>query len=61
VEHGDPYTRHFNTSTDKTLELEVWWYNGGGPGIMTIGWGYNGIWTGIPGAYLSYGSGHHSQ
>lgn len=59
VEQGStwgPYTRHFNTSTDKTLELEVWWYNGGGPGVMTIGWGYNNIWTGIPSSYLSYGS-----
>jgi hypothetical protein len=55
------YSRHFNTSTDKTLELEVWWYNGGGPGIMTIGWGYNGIWTGVPGAYLSYGQGSSQE
>ena len=51
------YSRHFDTSTNKTLQLEVWWYNGGGPGIMTIGWGYNGIWTGIPSSYLSYGQG----
>ena len=56
-----PYTRHFNTITDKILDLEVWWYNGGGPGIMTIGWGYNGIWTGIPQAYLSYGTGSSQQ
>lgn len=56
-----PYTRHFDTSIDKTLDLEVWWYNGGGPGNMTIGWGYNGIWTGIPGTYLSYGVGLTSQ
>ena len=56
-----PYTRHFNTSVNKTLDLEVWWYNGGGPGVMTIGWGYNGIWTGIPSAYLSYGSGATQQ
>ena len=64
VEQGGtwgPYTRHFNTSTDKTLELEVWWYNGGGPGIMTIGWGYNGIWTGIPQQYLSYGQGSSQE
>ena len=64
VEQGGtwgPYTRHFNTSVNKTLDLEVWWYNGGGPGVMTIGWGYNGIWTGIPSAYLSYGSGATQQ
>ena len=64
VEQGGtwgPYTRHFNTSTNKTLNLEVWWYNGGGPGIMTIGWGYNNIWTGIPTEYLSYGQGSSQQ
>ena len=56
-----PYTRHFDTSVDKTLDLEVWWYNGGGPGNMTIGWGYNGIWTGIPNDYLSYGEGSSQE
>ena len=64
VEQGGtwgPYTRHFDTSVDKTLQLEVWWYNGGGPGVMTVGWGYNGIWTGIPTQYLSYGSGATQQ
>lgn len=52
-----PYTRHFDTSEDKTLELEAWWYNGGGPGSMHVGWGHSGIWTGIPAEYLSYGPG----
>ena len=52
-----PYTRHFDTSIDKTLELEAWWYNGGGPGNIHVGYGYNGIWTGIASQYLSYGSG----
>ena len=52
-----PYTQHFDTSVDKTLELQAWWYNGGGPGSMHVGWGYNNIWTGIPAEYLSYGPG----
>lgn len=52
-----PYTRHFNTTTDKTLQLEVWWYNGGGPGVMHLGWGHSGIWSGIPSQFLSYGQG----
>ena len=56
-----PYTRHFDTSVNKKLDLEIWWYNGGGPGIMTIGWGYNGIWTGIPQQYLSYGQGSSQE
>lgn len=56
-----PYTRHFDVSTNKVLDLEVWWYNGGGPGVMTIGWGYNGIWTGIPTQYLSYGQGSSQE
>jgi hypothetical protein len=56
-----PYTRTFNTTTDKTLDLEVWWYNGGGPGNMHVGWGHSGIWTGIPNAYLSYGQGSSQE
>ena len=56
-----PYTRQFNTTVDKTLDLEVWWYNGGGPGNMHVGWGHSGIWTGIPNAYLSYGQGSSQE
>ena len=58
VEQGatwSPYTQQYNTSVNKTLELEAWWYNGGGPGSMHVGYGYNGIWTGINPDYLSYG------
>ena len=64
VEQGStwgPYTRHFNTSVDKTLELEVWWYNGGGPGNMHVGWGHSGIWTGIASQYLSSGQGSSQE
>jgi outer membrane biosynthesis protein TonB len=56
-----PYTRTFNTTTDKTLDLEVWWYNGGGPGNMHVGWGHSGIWTGIPNQYLSFGQGSSQE
>lgn len=56
-----PYTRHFDVSVNKKLDLEVWWYNGGGPGVMTIGWGHSGIWTGIPTEYLSFGEGSSQE
>jgi len=60
IEQGttwSPYTRWIDTSQKKTFELEAWWYNGGGPGNMHVGWGYSNIWTGIPQQYLSFGSG----
>jgi hypothetical protein len=56
-----PYTRWIDTSQKKTFNLEAWWYNGGGPGNMHVGWGYNNIWTGIPQEYLSFGSGPTQQ
>lgn len=56
-----PYTRHFDTTIDKTLQLEVWWYNGGGPGVMHLGWGHSGIWSGIPSQFLSYGQGSSQE
>ena len=64
IEQGttwSPYTRTFDTTIDKTLDLEVWWYNGGGPGNMHVGWGHSGIWTGIPNAYLSFGQGSSQE
>ena len=64
IEQGtawSPYTRTFDTTVDKTLDLEVWWYNGGGPGNMHVGWGHSGIWTGIPNAYLSFGQGSSQE
>lgn len=64
IEQGttwSPYTRVFNTTVDKTLDLEVWWYNGGGPGNMHVGWGHSGIWTGIPNQYLSFGQGSSQE
>ena len=56
-----PYTRHFDTTIDKTLQLEVWWYNGGGPGVVHLGWGHSGIWSGIPSQFLSYGQGSSQE
>ena len=60
IEQGatwSPQTQWFNTQTDKTLELEAWWYNGGGPGSMHVGMGTQQWWSGIPSEWLSYGPG----
>lgn len=60
IEQGatwSPYTHWFNTQTDKTLELEAWWYNGGGPGSMHVGVGTQQWWSGIPSEWLSSGPG----
>ena len=50
VEQGttwSPYSPTYNVTNDKTFDVEIWWYNGGGPGSYHLGWG-------IP--YDSYGS-----
>lgn len=42
VEQGttwSPYTPIYDVSVDKTLDVEIWWYNGGGPGSYHLGWG----------------------
>ena len=52
-----PYTQWFDTSVDKTLQLQAWWYNGGGPGSMHVGVGTSQWWSGIPAEWLSYGQG----
>ena len=41
------YSPIYDVTTDKTFDIEIWWYNGGGPGSYHLGWG-------IP--YDSYGS-----
>ena len=55
VEQGatwSPYSPIYDVSVDKTLDVEIWWYNGGGPGSYHLGWGIpydsNGSlgWTG---------------
>ena len=33
------YTPIYDVSIDKTLDVEIWWYNGGGPGSYHLGWG----------------------
>jgi hypothetical protein len=42
VEQGatwSPYSPIYDVSIDKTLNVEIWWYNGGGPGSYHLGWG----------------------
>ncbi len=49
VEQGarwSPYTPVYDVSEDKTLDVEIWWYNGGGPGSYHLGWAIPGGWTG---------------
>jgi hypothetical protein len=40
------YSPVYDVSTDKVLDVEIWWYNGGGPGSYHLGWGIPGGWTG---------------
>ena len=55
VEQGvtwSPYSPIYDVSVDKTLDVEIWWYNGGGVGSFHLGWGilYSGDslgWTGV--------------
>ncbi len=49
VEQGatwSPYSPVYDVSQDKTLDVEIWWYNGGGPGYYHLGWAIPGGWTG---------------
>jgi len=41
------YSPVYDVTSDKVFDVEIWWYNGGGPGSYHLGWG-------IP--YDSYGS-----
>jgi hypothetical protein len=41
-----PYSPVYDVSEDKTLDVEIWWYNGGGPGSYHLGWAIPGGWTG---------------
>jgi tetratricopeptide (TPR) repeat protein len=40
------YSPVYDVSEDKTFGVEIWWYNGGGPGSYLLGWGIPGGWTG---------------
>ncbi len=49
VEQGvrwSEYSPVYDVSEDKTLNVEIWWYNGGGPGSYHLGWAIPGGWTG---------------
>ena len=55
VEQGTTWSQYspiYDVTTDKTFDVEIWWYNGGGPGSYHLGWGipYNSSgslgWTG---------------
>ncbi len=49
VEQGStwsPYSPVYNVTEDKTFDVEIWWYNGGGPGNYHLGWAIPGGWTG---------------
>jgi hypothetical protein len=49
VEQGttwSDYSPVYDVSEDKTLDVEIWWYNGGGPGSYLLGWAIPGGWTG---------------
>lgn len=41
-----PFSPIYDVSQDKTLNVEIWWYNGGGPGSYHLGWSIPGGWTG---------------
>ena len=36
----------YDVTEDKTLDVEIWWYNGGGPGSYHLGWTILGGMTG---------------
>jgi hypothetical protein len=49
VEQGVTWSNYspvYDVSQDKTLDVEIWWYNGGGPGSYHLGWAIPGGWTG---------------
>ena len=49
VEQGVTWSNYspvYDVSVDKTLDVEIWWYNGGGPGSYHLGWAIPGGWTG---------------
>jgi hypothetical protein len=33
-----PWSPVYDVSVDKTLDVEIWWYNGGGPGSYVLAW-----------------------
>jgi hypothetical protein len=64
IEQGatwSPYTPVYDTTEDKTLDVEIWWYNGGGPGSFHIGWAIPGGWAGVYPSAMSSGPGPTQQ
>lgn len=48
VEQGAEWSQYsptYDVTTDKTFDVEIWWYNGGGPGSYHLGWAIPGGWT----------------
>lgn len=41
------YSPIYDVSEEKALNVEIWWYNGGGPGSYHLGWDISGGWTGV--------------
>ena len=39
------YSPVYDVSEEKALNVEIWWYNGGGPGSYNLGWAIPGGWT----------------
>lgn len=39
------YSPVYDVSENKVLDVEIWWFNGGGPGSYNLGWGIPGGWT----------------
>ena len=49
VEQGttwSDYSPVYDVTSDKVFDVEIWWYNGGGPGSYHLGWAIPGGWTG---------------
>jgi hypothetical protein len=40
------YSPTYDVTEDKVFDVEIWWYNGGGPGSYHLGWAIPGGWTG---------------
>jgi len=49
IEQGTTWSAYspvYDVTNDKVFDVEIWWYNGGGPGSYHLGWGIPGGWTG---------------
>ena len=49
IEQGTTWSAYspvYDVTSDKVFDVEIWWYNGGGPGSYHLGWAIPGGWTG---------------